>query len=43
MSLFDLSEKTIVVTGAASGIGAETAKQLKAVGAKVIGLDRKQT
>jgi NAD(P)-dependent dehydrogenase (short-subunit alcohol dehydrogenase family) len=40
MSLFDLSEKTIVVTGAASGIGAETAKQLKAVGAKVIGLDR---
>lgn len=40
MSLFDLSHKSIVVTGAASGIGAETAKQLKAVGATVIGLDR---
>ena len=40
MSLFNLSEKTIVVTGAASGIGAETAKQLKAAGANVIGLDR---
>ena len=40
MSLFDLSGKIIVVTGAASGIGAETAKQLKAAGAVVIGLDR---
>jgi len=40
MSFFDLSEKTIIVTGAASGIGAETAKQLKAAGAIVIGLDR---
>jgi len=35
-----LSGKTIVVTGAASGIGAKTAKLLKTQGAKVIGLDR---
>ena len=35
-----LSGKTIVVTGAASGIGAKTAKLLKKQGAKVIGLDR---
>ena len=31
--------KTIIVTGAASGIGAETTRQLKALGAKVIGMD----
>ena len=35
-----LKNKIIVVTGAASGIGAETAKQFKDVGATVIGLDR---
>lgn len=35
-----LTGKRIVVTGAASGIGAETAKILKARGAFVIGLDR---
>lgn len=32
--------KTYVVTGAASGIGAETVKSLKAQGAHVIGVDR---
>ncbi len=36
----NLSGKTIVVTGAASGIGAETARVLTAAGARVIGLDR---
>lgn len=34
-----LKNKTIIVTGAASGIGAETAKTLKAQGATVIGMD----
>lgn len=34
-----LANKTIIVTGAASGIGAETAKEVKAQGATVIGLD----
>jgi NAD(P)-dependent dehydrogenase (short-subunit alcohol dehydrogenase family) len=38
-----LSGKNIVVTGAASGIGAETARVLKAAGASVIGLDRHET
>lgn len=33
------SGKTIVVTGAASGIGAETCRQLKALGARTIGMD----
>ena len=31
--------KRVVITGAASGIGAETVKQLKARGARVVGLD----
>lgn len=35
-----LDGKTIIVTGVASGIGAETAKQLKGQGARVIGVDR---
>lgn len=35
-----LTGKKIIVTGAASGIGAETAKQLMAAGAKVIAVDR---
>jgi NAD(P)-dependent dehydrogenase (short-subunit alcohol dehydrogenase family) len=35
-----LNNKTIVVTGAASGIGAETVAHLKRCGAKVIGVDR---
>ncbi len=35
-----LKGKKIIVTGVASGIGAETAKQLKAAGATVIGIDR---
>ena len=37
------SGKTVVVTGVASGIGAETARLLKAAGAKVIGMDRNET
>ncbi|SMX45905.1 coniferyl-alcohol dehydrogenase [Actibacterium lipolyticum] len=37
-----LTGKNIIVTGAASGIGAETAKQLKAAGAKVIAVDRNE-
>ena len=37
-----LANKKILVTGAASGIGAETAKTLKALGATVIGLDRNE-
>lgn len=35
-----LTGKKIIVTGVSSGIGAETAKQLKAQGATVIGVDR---
>lgn len=35
-----LADRTIVVTGAASGIGAETAALLKREGAYVIGVDR---
>lgn len=35
-----LEGKKIIVTGVSSGIGAETAKQLKAQGAVVIGVDR---
>jgi NAD(P)-dependent dehydrogenase (short-subunit alcohol dehydrogenase family) len=37
-----LQGKKIIVTGAASGIGAETAKALKAQGAWVIGMDRNE-
>ncbi len=37
-----LHNKTIIVTGAASGIGAETARQLKAAGARVIAVDRNE-
>ncbi|GLU33813.1 coniferyl-alcohol dehydrogenase [Trinickia caryophylli] len=35
-----LNDKTIVVTGASSGIGAETARLLRFHGARVIGVDR---
>jgi NAD(P)-dependent dehydrogenase (short-subunit alcohol dehydrogenase family) len=35
-----LKNKTIIVTGVSSGIGQETAKQAKAAGATVIGVDR---
>ncbi len=35
-----LNNKTIVVTGACSGIGAETARLLRQRGARVIGMDR---
>jgi NAD(P)-dependent dehydrogenase (short-subunit alcohol dehydrogenase family) len=38
----DLRGKTVVVTGAASGIGAQTAKELKAAGATVIAVDRNE-
>lgn len=37
--LFSLSGKTIAVTGSASGIGAETAALIRAMGGRVIGLD----
>lgn len=35
-----LEGKTIIITGVSSGIGQETAKQVMAAGAKVIGVDR---
>ena len=37
----NLAGKTIVATGVSSGLGAETAKMLKAAGARVIGMDLK--
>jgi len=37
-----LTNKTIVVTGVSSGIGAETARTLRAHGATVIGMDRNE-
>jgi len=37
-----VSGKTVVVTGAASGIGAETARELVARGARVIGVDLRE-
>ena len=37
-----LTNKTIVVTGVSSGIGAETARTLRAHGASVIGVDRNE-
>lgn len=36
----DLAGKTIVITGASSGIGAETARLMRHRGARVIGVDR---
>ncbi|MCX7173861.1 MAG: coniferyl-alcohol dehydrogenase [Proteobacteria bacterium] len=36
----NLTNKTIIVTGVASGIGAQTARILRSRGARVIGLDR---
>ncbi|MFV9657305.1 coniferyl-alcohol dehydrogenase [Pseudomonas sp. NY15366] len=38
----NLQGKTLVVTGVASGIGAETARLLRCHGARVIGLDRSE-
>ena len=38
-----LEGKTIVATGVSSGLGAETAKMLKAAGARVIGMDLKDS
>lgn len=38
-----LAGKTIIVTGAASGIGAETCKELHEQGATLIGVDRHET
>ena len=40
--IIDLSDKTVVVTGAGSGIGRETAKVLSEQGAKVVMLDLNQ-
>ena len=40
MSTNDFTHKTIVVTGAASGIGQRTAQMLIEAGAQVIALDR---
>lgn len=37
-----LKNKTIIVTGAASGIGAETARQIMAAGGRVVALDRNE-
>lgn len=38
-----LSGKTIIVTGTARGLGAETARQMKAAGVRVIGMDLNET
>ncbi len=38
----NVAGKTIVVTGVASGIGAEVARQFQAAGARVIGMDRNE-
>ncbi len=43
MGLYDLSKKTIAITGVASGIGREIAAQLKGYGCHTIGLDIKKT
>ncbi len=39
----NLERKTIVVTGTSRGLGAQIAQQLKASGARVIGLDKNET
>lgn len=39
----DLSGKTVVVTGSASGIGNQTVGELRRLGAEVIGVDRHET
>ncbi|EGF48477.1 hypothetical protein AAULR_16544, partial [Lacticaseibacillus rhamnosus MTCC 5462] len=39
MNQFDFSGQTVVVTGAASGIGDAQAAAFKAAGAQVIGVD----
>ncbi|WP_284614959.1 coniferyl-alcohol dehydrogenase [Aquabacterium humicola] len=38
----DFQGKTIVITGASSGIGAETARLMRLAGARVIGMDRNE-
>lgn len=42
MAAFPLGGKTIVVTGAASGIGAETARLVRALGGRVLAVDRNE-
>ena len=42
MSLFDLTGKTALITGATSGIGSQQAKALSAAGAKVVLVGRRQ-
>lgn len=42
MSAFSLGGKTIVVTGAASGIGAETARLVRGQGGRVLAVDRNE-
>jgi NAD(P)-dependent dehydrogenase (short-subunit alcohol dehydrogenase family) len=42
MSTLPLSGKTIIVTGAASGIGAETARIVRAQGGRVLAVDRNE-
>jgi len=41
--MIDIKGKRIIVTGCASGIGAETTKLLRELGAYVIGVDRNET
>jgi len=41
-SLFNLSEKVAVVTGASSGLGRRAAEVLALVGAKVVGVARRK-
>lgn len=40
MTHFDFTDKTVIITGAASGIGAAQAADFQAAGATVVGIDR---
>ncbi len=39
MTHFDFTDKTVIITGAASGIGAAQAAAFQAAGATVVGID----